>query len=245
MNERPLPVVREYYYGQPKYTLNYDVVEHDGLFDYSTVELPNYVWGYNEFVSAMLKERYGEDGIESITNNYLANYPNLEISGEYIQLQRYRGQCKIWARELMRYSIDNNLVLPYLADEFDALENTRAMVLQKISNYDISDNVNCFFLGEIPVWLTKMQRESLLMSLNMFVKAGVDTFPFVIGGVAMELPVGTIEMMLAAVEVYATRCMMVTDSHKANVAALTTEEEMLAYDYTAGYPERPSFNVNP
>ena len=133
--------------------------------------------------------------------------------------------------------------MPDFVEMFDAVENTRSMVLQKIQNYDMSDNVNGFILGGQQVWLTKPQRESLLTSLNMFVKAGVDTFPFVLGGRAMEMPCAQMEAMLAAVEVYATQCMMVTAGHTAKVSAMRSEQRMLDYDFTTGYPEMLSFNV--
>lgn len=239
----PNIVVRTYWYGQPKYRICFDIIEHNGLYDYNEVELQPYEFGYGEFVSAMLKERYGNDGIEAKTNNYLANQADMDAVHEYTELQRYRGQCKVWARELLRYSVDNNLAMPDFVETFDAVENTRSMVLQKIQNYNMSDNVDGFILGGQQVWLTKPQRESLLTSLNMFVKAGVDTFPFVLGGRAMELPCATLEQMLAAVEVYATQCMMVTANHTAKVSAMRSEQRMLDYDYTQGYPEMLEFDV--
>lgn len=240
---RPLPVYRYTMRFQPFFVICYNVVEHEDLFDYNVTELPPEVWSYGELVSAMLKDRYGNDGIEAKTNNYLANQADMEAVHEYTELQRYRGQCKVWAREMLRYSVDNNLAMPDFVETFDAVENIRSMVLQKIQNYNMSDNVDGFILGGQQVWLTKPQRESLLTSLNMFVKAGVDTFPFVLGGRAMEMPCAQMEAMLAAVEVYATQCMMVTAGHTAAVSALENEEEMLAYDYTAGYPEMLEFDV--
>lgn len=243
MNIVPDKVQRYFFYGQPVFTICFDIVEHDELYDYSTAELQPYEFGYGEFVSAMLKERYGDDGIEAKTNNYLANQADMNAVQEYTELQRYRGQCKVWAREMLRYAVDNNLAMPDFVETFDAVENTRSMVLQKIQNYDMSDNVNGFILGGQQVWLTKPQRESLLTSLNMFVKAGVDTFPFVLGGRAMEMPCAQMEAMLAAVEVYATQCMMVTAGHTAKVSAMRSEQRMLDYDYTTGYPEMLEFNV--
>ena len=243
MEIKPQLVTKEYYYGQPKYTLNYNVEEHDGVYDYNTVELQPYEFGYSEFVSAMLKERYGDDGIEAATNNYLANLSDMTIAKDYMDIQLYRGQCKVWAREMLRYCVDNNIAIDDYADTFDALENTRGIVLQKIANYDISTNVNSFSLGGVDVWLTKPQRESLLTSLNMFKMANVDVFPFVLGGRSMELPVQTIEQMLAAIEVYATQCMMITAMHKADVSAMENEEQLLAYDITSGYPAKVVFDL--
>ena len=49
--------------------------------------------------------------------------------------------------------------------------------------------------------------------------------------------------MLSALEVYALQCYNVTEEHKAAVNALTTIEEVDAYDYKTGYPEKLSFDV--
>lgn len=47
--------------------------------------------------------------------------------------------------------------------------------------------------------------------------------------------------MYYAVLGYARECWNVTESHLAAAASLTTVEEMKAYDYTVGYPEKLSF----
>ena len=49
--------------------------------------------------------------------------------------------------------------------------------------------------------------------------------------------------MLQALEIYALACYNVTEEHKAAVNALTTIEEVDAYDYTTDYPEKLSFDV--
>ena len=241
-------VEKRYYYGQPILTVNYDVIQHESegkmLYDYTRVELPPYVWSYGELVSAMIREEYSESEMEALTNNYLSNQGDMDAMTKYTEMQRYRGHCKAVARDLLRYSVDNNLASAEFIAEFDALENTRAKKLQEIANYDMSDAVNEFYLNGQGLWMTKAMRESMLTSLDMFTKAGETMFPFVLGNVAMELPCALLEQMLAAVEVYATRCMMVTAQHSSSVRALETEEAIGAYDYTTGYPEKPSFNTN-
>lgn len=227
-------LTKDLIYGQQRFTLTLE----DSL-----VIFPTGYWDYGTIVDSLIKERYPSDRMEAVTNNYLANQADMESAQAYTEMLRYRGECKVLARELMRYSVDHELALPEFVEAFEPTENTRSMVLQKIQNYNMSDNVDGFFLNGNQFWLTKPMRESLLTSLNMFVKAGVDTFPFVLNDVAMELPCATLEQMLAAVEVYATQCMMVTARHTAAVSSLETEEEMLAYDYTTGYPEMLEFNV--
>lgn len=229
-----LELTRDLIYGQQRFGL---------ITEDNTILFPTGYWDYGTIVDTLIKERYPSDRMEAVTNNYLANQADMESAQAYTEMLRYRGECKVLARELMRYSVDHELALPEFVETFEPTENTRSIVLQKIQNYNMSDNVDGFILGGQHVWLTKPQRESLLTSLNMFVKAGVDTFPFVLGGRAMELPCAQMEAMLAAVEVYATQCLMVTAQHTAAVTALEKEEEMLAYDFTTGYPEMLEFDV--
>ena len=49
--------------------------------------------------------------------------------------------------------------------------------------------------------------------------------------------------LLSSLEMYALECFNVTATHKAAVEKLQTVEEVLAYDYTAGYPEILMMNV--
>ena len=136
-NTRPLPVYRYTMQYQPFFVVCYNVVEHDDLFDYTTIELSLNVWSYGELVSAMIRERYTEDAMEAITNNYLANQADMDAMTKYTEMQRYRGHCKVVARDLLRYSVDNNLASAEFISDFDALENARSKKLQEIANYDM------------------------------------------------------------------------------------------------------------
>ena len=59
----------------------------------------------------------------------------------------------------------------------------------------------------------------------------------------MQFPL-TVEMaiqMLYAIEIYASACYDRTQAHIAKVDKLTTIEEVDAYDYKIGYPEKLNF----
>jgi hypothetical protein len=47
--------------------------------------------------------------------------------------------------------------------------------------------------------------------------------------------------MLGAVEVYASDALNVTEQHKAAINSLSSIEEVEAYDFTVGYPEKLIF----
>jgi hypothetical protein len=49
--------------------------------------------------------------------------------------------------------------------------------------------------------------------------------------------------MLSALEVYAVDCYNKTTDHQYAINALGTIEEIEAYDFTIGYPEKLIFNI--
>jgi len=195
---------------------------------------------YSAMVSALVNNEYPADRMDAVRNNYMANQSDMEAADAFTEMQRWRGAAKVIAREALRFAMDNGLG----DDEgFDALENTRALVLQKIENRDISDAVNAFIINGDKYWLTKPMRESLVTSLDRFQKAGIDNFPFVLGSIQTQLPCNVLDGMITQLEVYATQCMGVTTAHLMAAQALQTEEELLDYDYTNGYPEMLKYTL--
>lgn len=137
-------------------------------------------------------------------------------------------------------------------EEVDALpdpdvQQAIAEKLQQITDYDTSPAVNSFKLNGAEVWLDKATRVGLMNSTTIEKAAGngTTTLWFAIGGVETKitLPCDTVIQMLSALEMYALACYNRTAQHKAAVAKLTTVEEVEAYDFTTGYPEKLSFNT--
>lgn len=107
-----------------------------------------------------------------------------------------------------------------------------------IDVYDTSASVNSFFLDGEQAWLDKDTRVGLMNSTNIQKAAGQLTTTLWFEGKSYTLPCDTAIMMLSALELYALECYNITARHKANVQALETKEEVEAYDYTIGYPEK-------
>lgn len=219
------------------YTINYGIEQVGDEFEAKSVTLvlegKMCADDYSAMVSALVNNEYPADRMDAVRNNYMANQSDMKCAVAFTEMQRWRGAAKVIAREALRFIMDNGLGD---AEGFDALENTRALVLQDIENYDISDDVNAFTINGDKYWLTKPMRESLLTSLGRFQKAGIEKFPFVIGSVQTELPCDVLDGMITQLEVYATQCLGVTTAHQMAVAALETEEALMAYDYTQNYP---------
>ena len=113
--------------------------------------------------------------------------------------------------------------------------------IEQITEYDQSEDVNSFTLQGKTMWLPKETRVGLVNSVTIEKNAGKETTVLWFGGEKYELPVDTALQMLSALELYALECYNVTAAHKAAVNALESVEDVVAYDYTQGYPEKLNF----
>lgn len=128
--------------------------------------------------------------------------------------------------------------------EVDEVKKLKEDLLLKIDNYDRSDSVNSFILNEvIKSWFTVQERLNYKQSVEAAKLLGEETLEFLIEGMILSVSTAAAEYMLAQIQRYADKCYMVTQQHKANVNALTTEEELQNYDYTQDYPEMLKFEL--
>lgn len=123
----------------------------------------------------------------------------------------------------------------------EPIEPMRKALLHNVEIYDTSGAVNSFTLQGKQMWLPKETRVGLVNSITIERNAGKETTTLWFDGAKYELPVDTALQMLAALELYALDCYNVTAAHKADIEALTTVEEVVAYDYTTDYPEKLNF----
>ena len=123
----------------------------------------------------------------------------------------------------------------------NALDVIKEEAIEQITEYDQSEDVNSFTLQGKQMWLPKETRVGLVNSITIEKNTGKETTILWFGGEKYELPVDTALQMLSALELYALECYNVTAAHKAAVSALESVEDVVAYDYTQGYPEKLNF----
>ncbi len=128
-----------------------------------------------------------------------------------------------------------------ITNEEEALAAIKTDLIAQITAYDTSAAVNSFTLQGKKMWLPKETRVGLVNSITIEKNAGKETTVLWFGGEKYELPVDTALQMLAALELYALECYNVTAAHKAAVNTLESVEDVVAYDYTQGYPEKLNF----
>ena len=87
-------------------------------------------------------------------------------------------------------------------------------------------------------WLTPSERASYNVSIDAAEALGETTITFAIAEQPLTIDIPTAKIVLAKIQRYADATVMVTVKHKAAIAALSSIEEVNAYDFTKGYPEK-------
>ncbi len=124
------------------------------------------------------------------------------------------------------------------------LEQVRETKLDDLITYDKSSSVNEFMFGDNGYWIPLELRTSLLtMSIPACEAANQENIYLSHEGLSLTLPIETAKQMLLQLEFYAKQCWDNTASHRQAINALTTKEEIEAYDFTTGYPEKLTFNI--
>lgn len=138
--------------------------------------------------------------------------------------------------------IKDNILYHYIGYT-EALKRTISNKLKEIEEYDVSNNVNVFYLGETPLWIPRETRVSLQNSTEILLNKNIHTTTLWYEINHFDLPCELLLQLLADLEVYALQCFNQTAMHKATVMQLTSIEDVENYDYTAGYPEKLVFNL--
>jgi hypothetical protein len=125
----------------------------------------------------------------------------------------------------------------------DGTEFVRNLLLEYITEYDKSSNVNSFYLNGTESWLDRDTRVSLMNSTNIQKSMSLDTVTLWLNTMSLEINCDLAIQMLSQLEVYALKCYNKTAEHKANVIKLEGIDEMISYDYTIGYPEKLTFTI--
>ena len=137
-------------------------------------------------------------------------------------------QCKAWKEQ----------------QEKEALAMLKESKLDEIEAYDKSAAVNSFLLNGESHWLDFNLRDRVFQGNERLKLMGRTDTTLWLDGMCIELPIEQAQMLIANIEAYAKDCYNVTEHHKAEVKALKTYDEVMAYDITAGYPEKIELNIS-
>lgn len=129
------------------------------------------------------------------------------------------------------------------------LKRAKSRKIDEINYYDFSKEVNiCYIktpLDTIPYWANKTERSSLKSAVQDYIAMNRETYRLDLRdvGVSVDIDCDKLLAMLGALEVYAIDCYNKTTDHIFAIKNLTTVEEIEAYDYKVGYPQKLTFDL--
>ena len=183
----------------------------------------------------------------------LAEYVDKEFGGNGVEFYELEYQRKPQLETIVKdiiaaipdepINLTEIVTMAEILDE-EPLEPMRTALLHNIETFDTSPAVNGFLLNGSVEWIDIELRMKLCSrTLPEEKKEGKTSTVLWLGNKPYELPIETIEQIMHEIEIYAKACLDVTNSHKAQVLTLSDVSALVAYDYTAGYPEKLSFNI--
>ena len=225
--------------------------------------LNNGVWYYNfDIESEVITEPImgDEENLREVTRY---KYAQVRILGEPTLIKCYEAMLKSYLNE-EGTSLMSIITSPAKTDEAKQLaenlyemvqidfgikdkptelEVAKRKVIKAIDEYDVSMEVNSFFLNGLQVWLDKSTRVGLMNSLNIEKLAGKETSTLWFGNIKLDINTEAAIQMLSSLELYALECYNKTAEHKVNVENLTSVEDIINYDFTEGYPDKLNLSV--
>lgn len=133
--------------------------------------------------------------------------------------------------------------------EEQLIERAKQRKLNELRDYDESNDVNdCVIVyqgQELHYWANKTERDALKGALRDCIAMGRDTYRLDLRdkGLSISLPCEALLQILSALEIYAIDCYNRTTDHEFFIKALTTKDEIEAYDFTIGYTSSPRFEL--
>lgn len=164
-------------------------------------------------------------------NTYINPSDEQYIELGYKEVVYHEDEVDEYALEESDNAIDvyNNVV---------TLESVRAQKHKELDEYDASPSVNEFEFNGIPMWLTPVERNQLLMTLNAAKLVGKTDISVVHNGQLINLNVDNAIMLIYMIEDYARECAVHTAESHDVIDKLLDKQALREFDFTEGYPEK-------
>jgi hypothetical protein len=99
----------------------------------------------------------------------------------------------------------------YIAPVYEeTIEDVKAHKRREIEHYDQSEEVNCFYVNDMPIWLDKATRSGLMLRFQAEIASGLTETTLWYEGIEFPLVTEQAVKMLYAIELYASKCYDVT-----------------------------------
>lgn len=165
----------------------------------------------------------------------IIEYDDVADDGSPVKVKR-----QMYRYDSYRFDFGLGTLLPSKIKNLEeyVLRRIKDIIIDKITKYDVSENVNLFYLKGNPMWLNDIKRTSLIKSTNIRKSQGaITTVLWDDDNNKYDIPVDMALNMLNTLEMYALDCYNMTAQHKKNISEMDSIEDVLNYDYMAGYPK--------
>ena len=123
----------------------------------------------------------------------------------------------------------------------EILKFEKEYFINKVIEYDASDEVNIFYVNDYPIWLDKATRAGLMLRFQAETARGIVETSLWYNDLEFKLPVESATQMLYEIELYASACYDNTHNHIAEIHKIDNLNDLMKYDYKTGYPEKLKF----
>ena len=134
-------------------------------------------------------------------------------------------------RELLELPLEGWKELLTLVNGKVDEESLRQVLIGKVKNIDNSKEFE--YKGK-KLWWDKSTRAGLLNLAN----SSIDNVAILIEDNIISFNLESLKDLLAQLEVYSSKCLIVTHKHIKAIEKLQTFEDILKYNYTLGYPDK-------
>lgn len=165
----------------------------------------------------------------------IIEYDDVADDGSPVKVKR-----QMYRYDSYRFDFGLGTLLPSKIKNLEeyVLRRIKDIIIDKITKYDVSENVNLFYLQGNPMWLNDIKRTSLIKSTNIRKSQGaITTVLWDDDNNKYDIPVDMALNMLNTLEMYALDCYNMTAQHKKNISEMDSIEDVLNYDYMASYPK--------
>lgn len=147
------------------------------------------------------------------------------------------GEMRYSEQEKAQYAYDTYW-LENPAKSADALSVAKQAVLNELTAYDASSEVNSFSVNGEMAWLDKATRVGLMNSTTIAKSLGRKITTLWLGDTKLELDTDKAIELLSTIEMYALECYNRTAAHRQAIEKLTDIADVLQYDFKVGYPNK-------
>lgn len=218
----------------PTEEVEVEIPDPDAPYTYLKKSVPGY---YVEMPKKLKEEQFNNLG-ESLEDFHADKW--VLLSKEQVQFHIDNPTASI--KEVFDMELRNETYKELSEEEL--LLRAKQEKLHELDIYDNSSEVNEFTInGETKAWFTPDQRANYKNSIDSAKLLNVGTLQLLIDKQVIELSTDKAAQILAMIQLYADSCYIVTKQHENAIQALETVEEVEAYDFTQGYPDKLNFDL--